>query len=164
MTNEANIVGIEEHNILERMAINEVKTYQIDSYEGRQVRKLLPRYRYRLPTFITFKQHNLITVVRLENKPINDNYDMQLFDCSMNAVKYLEGKRLSGTLNEVEPMAAKFPLHKMLVGQSFALPLIGKFKRCTIQNEINKYTSENKTKFKIVEHSKLSLFEIVRTA
>jgi hypothetical protein len=164
MTNKADTVGIEKPNILEQMEIGEVKHFDVNTTEARQVKKLIPQYRYKQLTFKLVKLGNQLIVSRLPDKTIVGNYEMALFKCSNKAADLI----VEGSDNRIDlepPFDAVFPLYKMTIGQSFALPLIEpKYKRFTIENEIKKYCKRNEKQFKVIEHSKLGLFEVARIA
>ena len=164
MIENSEIVGIQEPNILEQMTIGESKTYQLDTSEAKQAKKLAPQYRYKQPTFKLVKQDKQLIIIRLADKEMKGDYEMKLFKCSNKALNYV----VEGSDNRVDleaPFNAIFPFHNMLIGQSFALPLIEpKYKRFTIENEIRKYCQHNAKQFKVIEHSKLGLFEVVRIA
>ena len=166
MSSDAEIVGIkEELNILESMKIGDSLTFEVGSLEYREAKKLLPGYRYKKATFAAKKVGNHLLIVRLNDKVVNDDYSMKLFQCSGKAAKYLEANYLTGKIDLEQPLAAKFPLHLMLVGQSFALPLIdAKYKRFVIEKEIANYNHISGKKFRVIEHSKIGLYEVVRVA
>ena len=164
MTNEADTVGTKEDNILEQMEIGEVKHFDINTAEARQVKKLIPQYRYKQMTFKLVKLGSQLIVIRLPDKTIVGDYEMTLFKCSAKAANLI----VDGSDNRIDleaPFDAIFPLYKMTIGQSFALPLIEpRYKRFTIENEIKKYCQRNEKQFKVIEHSKLGLFEVARIA